>query len=358
MQKSEVLYEPLPIARIGVQLDDHEVIVTNDFSCFAQMLEEYISFGVVQIVIPASSPEINTVEQMPSLLRKRIKILDDSKEVEAVERLLFNVRREFDVKFLDNLGQLEFPKHTPKDLIIQISRLHSDVKRLALGFNHGIQVEIDTQYSINVLRDLRMKIVDPTSRIVLAQLEALLNNYKDVNFDALILSNDTPQELISIFDRLVNDHKYLQYSDSIARLALPETRDQALVDLREFSRRTSSKEFIASGWNYLTKILKVWTGIPLPESKEIASLIHNKALPPLVNLKEARQRAIQMWRNSGNTNQPLRRDGLPITDKKILWVPPLNSMEVVEPGKFTNFGTVGELLKALQEIEIQLESNE
>jgi hypothetical protein len=356
MQKSEVLYEPLPIGRIGVRLDDQEVITTNDFSCFAQMLEEYISFGVVHIVIPVSFPELNVIEQMPPLLRKRIKVIDDSKEIEVAERLLSGIRCEFEIKLNDS-GQLKFPKDFPKDLAARINKVHSDVKRLALGFNHGIQIDIDTTYSVNVLRDLRAKVSDSTSRIILSQIEALLKTYKDVSFDALISSSNVSQELISIFDRLVNDRSYLQYSNSIARLTLPETRDQALVDLREFSRRTSSKEFVGSSWNYFTKILKVWTGIPLPESKEIALLIHDKALPPLVNLKESRQRAVQMWRDLGNTNQPLRRDGLPIGDRKILWIPPLPSMRVGDSG-FSTLGTASELLKALTETQNQLESDE
>jgi hypothetical protein len=356
MHKSEVLYEPLPIARIGVQLDNQEVVTTNDFSCFAQMLEEYIGFGVIHIVIPASFPELNSLGQMPPLLHKRIRIIDDSREIEAVERLLLGVRREFDIK-LDSSGQLKFPKDLPKDLVARINKVHSDVKRLALGFNHGIQVEIDTKYSISALRDLRAKVSDSNSRIVLSQIEALLKMYKDVSFDALMPSSNVPKELISIFDRLVNDRSYLQYSDSIARLTLPETRDQALVDLREFSRRTSSKDFVSSSWNYFTKIMKVWTGIPLPESKEIASLIRDKALPPLVDLKEARQCAVQTWRDLGNTDQPLRRDGLPISDRKILWIPPLPSMKVGDSGSST-VGTVSELLNALTEMQNQLKSDE
>ena len=208
-----------------------------------------------------------------------------------------------------------------------------------------------------MLRDLRAKVSDSTARIILSQIEALLKTYKDVSFDALISSSNVSQELISIFDRLVNDRGYLQYSDSIARLTLPETRDQALVDLREFSRRTSSKEFVGSSWNYFTKILKVWTGIPLPESKEIASLIHDKALPPLINLKESRQRAFQMWRDLDNTDQPLRRDGLPIGDRKVLWIPPLPSMKFGDSG-FSTLGSVSELLKALTEMQNQLKSDE
>ena len=49
MQKNEILYEPLPIGRIGVRRDTEEVVVAKDFSCFAHLLEEYISCGAVGI---------------------------------------------------------------------------------------------------------------------------------------------------------------------------------------------------------------------------------------------------------------------------------------------------------------------
>lgn len=72
LKKSEILYEPLPIGRMGVRKDNQEVIMAQDFSCFAQMLEEYICFGAVQIVLPSSSPEIGTLNEMP-LVKKENK---------------------------------------------------------------------------------------------------------------------------------------------------------------------------------------------------------------------------------------------------------------------------------------------
>jgi hypothetical protein len=172
MNISEILYEPLPIGRLGIRRKDQTVIVAKDFSCFAYMLEEYISLGAVHIIIPSSSPEKATVEQMPALLRKRIKIVDDAKEVEAVERLLFTLRREFGITMKEGTGQLKFPKAIPKELIEKINKVHSDVKRLALGFNHKIQIGIGIKTSIAVLRTLRTKVRDSNSRIVLSQLEA------------------------------------------------------------------------------------------------------------------------------------------------------------------------------------------
>lgn len=350
MQKSDVLYEPLPIGRIGVRKIDQEVIVAKDFSCFANMLEEYICFGTVNIVIPKSAPEITTLDQMPSLLRKRIKVIDDDCEIEAMRRLLFHLRNEFNATLSDEDLYFNFPKDTPREIVANLNKVHFDVKRLAIGFNHGIQVDIDPEASIKSLRFLRDKTVDGQSKVVLAQLEALLRVYGEVKFDAASPPREsTPKELISIFDRLINDAGYLEYSDAIVRLGQPSTRDKALIELREIERGIRSNNYISTGWNYLSKALKVWTGLPIPESGAIASIVKNRSLPPLVNMTEARKHAVEMWKNTELIHSPLRRDGKPVSGDNIHWLPPMDSMEIHSPdNKSFNLGTVGELVKALE----------
>ena len=173
MQKSEILYEPLPIGRIGIRKDNEEVVVAIDFSCFAHMLEEYICFGAVNIVLPSSAPELERLDQMPSLLRKRIRIIDDSNEIQSVHRLLFNVRKEFDVTISEEDIHLTFPREAPRELIESIAKVHSDVKRLAVGFNHGIHIDIEPSEAIKSLRFLRGKVSDSQSRLVLSQFKVI-----------------------------------------------------------------------------------------------------------------------------------------------------------------------------------------
>ena len=338
---------------MGVKKDTQEVIMAQDFSCLAQMLEEYICFGAVQIILPHSSPEIATLDEMPPLLKNRIRIINDDRETETVNRLLFELRREFDVKINEETNYLKFPKGTQKQLIESIDQVHSDVKKLALGFNHKIQININPAFSIDSLATLRAKVQNANSRIILAQIEALLNQYEKVEIETLSTPKEnTPYELISIFDKLINDEHYLQYSDSITQLSSPFDRDIALIRIRELIRIISAKNYIGSGWDYITKIIKVWTGVPLPESKAIATLINGNELPAFVNMDMARKRAVELWRNSNFTNNPLRRDGLPIADDNITWLPPLDGMKIrSNDNKSFSLGTVGELLKALQKAQ-------
>lgn len=353
MSASKILYEPLPIGRVGVRKDTQEVVIAKDFSAFAQMIEEYISFGAVNIVIPSSSPEVEVLEQMPKLLKDRISIIEDSEEIEIVNRILFEIRNEFDAKLNSDSTFIKLPKNTPRELIHSLDQIHSDVKNLSLGFNHGIQIGFHIESSINAIRYLRGKVYNRTSRVVLAQLEGLLQQYESVEFQAVTPpKEDTPFELINIFDKLINDESYLEYSNAITELTLSDRRENTLRNIRELSQKIGSKNYVSVGWDYLTKIIKVLSGVPLPESKAISSIIKGQKLPQLVNLSNAKANALDIWRKTSDKSNPLRRNGQPIGDKNVTWLPPLDSMEIrSEDNRTFSLGKVGELLKVLEDFQ-------
>lgn len=357
MKEGIILYDPVPIGRLGVRKSDDEVIVANDYSCFAQLLEEYISFGVTKIAISASAPEIKTLDQMPLILRQRMHIIDDTSERETLHRILFNLRKEFEVKIDEEDDYLKFAKGTETIVIDSIENLHTDFKKIALGFNHGIQTDVNTVRLSKSLNFLRSKTKNTETRILLAELEALLNQYEKVEFNAITPpKEDTPKELMNRFDRLINDKNYLAYSDNIQKLSIPDDRNEALLRLRELTRTLKSKNYIAEGWDYVSKLLKVWTGLPFPESKTLASLFKNRHLPSFVDMETARLKAIEMWKATDATHTPLRRDGLPISNDDITWIPVLDSMKVkTQYNRFGSLGTVGELLKVLEKVQTQID---
>jgi hypothetical protein len=353
MKQGVILYDPVPVGRIGVRKSDNEVIIANDYSCFAQMIEEYISYGITKIAIPSSAPELRTLEQMPLLLRDRVQIIDDTSERESLHRVLFNLREEFEVKIDEDHDYLKFAKGTERPVIASIEQLHTDFKKIALGFNNGIQTDVNIESLSKALKFLRGSLTSTETRVLLAELESLLNQYGQVEFKGITPpKNDTPKDLMNLFDRLINDKNYLEYSASIQQLSIPEDRNEAMLKLRELTRMLKSKNYIAEGWDYVSKVLKVWTGLPFPESKTITSLFKNRQLPAFVNMELARQHAIGMWRSSGNTNNPLRRDGLPLSNDEITWLPVLDSMKVrTQYNRLGSLGTVGELRKALEKFQ-------
>ena len=137
----------------------------------------------------------------------------------------------------------------------------------------------------------------------------------------------------------------------MSKLNEAETRESALLEVRELARRLSSSRFVVATWDYITKILKVWPGIPLPESKDLAGIISGRTIPATVDLTEPRSRALENWLSYAKQNPPLGRDGRQL--EGVQWLPPLSSMRVEGPGSFFTLGTVGELLQAL-EAEVKL----
>ena len=68
MRQSEILFDSLPMMRLGARNSTDEVIIAPDFSISAYMLEEYISLGVMGIAIPNSAPESKILSDLPLLL--------------------------------------------------------------------------------------------------------------------------------------------------------------------------------------------------------------------------------------------------------------------------------------------------
>jgi hypothetical protein len=353
VRASTVLYEPLPIGRLGVQLKNQEVIRATDFSAFAYMLEEFIALGATKIIIPQSAPEITQLPQMPELLRKHVQVINDANERETIERILSPIRAEFGLEIKGETHNLKFPDEIPLPLERLIRRVHGDLMRLALGFNHAIEVGIDPNASKIILRELRKQLHAADSRALIAQIEAIFHVYEGITFDGPTLKVNAPTDLIYTFDRLINDANYLKFSEAVSELSQPQIRQHAFARVREYGSKFILNPLVSAGWNFATKLINVWTGVPIPEASTmttfISSIYRNKSFPILVNLTHARQQAMEMWRASYNSTQPCNRSGVSYTADEIYWLPPAKSIQPSHPDdRLLALGTISELLEALE----------
>lgn len=348
MNSTEILFEPLPIGRIGVRTDNEEVVIAQDYSCFAKMLEEYIAHGAVSIVIPASAPESKTIAEMPLLLRKRIRLVNDDREEEAVERLFYGLRADLGITVSKEARNWRFPKSMPTELRRAVSAVLDNTRRMMFAYNNQVQAEVNVETAIEMFRYVRDRIADTTTKLIIAHLEGLLTHYDRAEFDAFVPRSSSGRDLINAFDQLVNDSDYVRYSEAVADLAVPSSRGSAISRLRELSRSLSAKKFVGVSWDYMAKLIAVGTGIPIPESKELTVFTNEKPLPSLINMQPARERAVQQWKNSPEAHNPLTRKGRSVSNEKVQWLPPMPSMEVYSPdAPSASLGTVSELLDAL-----------
>lgn len=352
MKGTTVLFEPLPIGRLGVRRDDEEVVLGTDFSSFAYMLEEFVSLAALKIAIPKSFPEVAALSEAPELLKRRITVIDDVAEIEAAERILYPLMKDLEISINSDTGELHKPRDLPRSVFSAVQRIRRDVKCLALGFNHSLHIDLDSKLAASSSRKLREHVQQPDARAILANLEGFFSYYEDLEFDSVTPPPDVPAGMITIFDRLLNDPQYLRLSETVASLSDPRHRRRALSEIRALGRAIMSSNVITTGWNYIAKIIKVWTGVPVPETNTLSILVSNKTLPPLVDLRAARERAVKMWMASAKHDVPCRRSGTPLTEDEVDWLPPCASLQASRPGDSKlSLGTVGELLEILQNFQ-------
>ena len=349
MKGATLLFEPLPIGRVGVRWVDDEVVLGTDYSSFAYILEEFIALGIHKIAIPKSFPEISALSSAPQLLKQRISMIDDAFEIESANRLLHPIMSELEINVDHETGNIRKPKRLPETLFSAVLRTRRDLKCLAVGLNKSVQIELDADSARTSARMLREVTNRPVSRTLLASIEGLLSYYEEVSFHALSPPLEVPRAMVSIFDRLVNDPHYMEYSEAVATLSVRHQRNAALSTIQRISRTIASSKIMASGWDYVTKAIKVCSGLPLPDSNVLSALFPGKSLPTVVDLQPARQRAIDMWVSSAEHDMPYNRSGSPFPKDEVDWIAPSNSIFAPRLGAtYLSLGTVGELRGRLE----------
>ena len=192
----------------------------------------------------------------------------------------------------------------------------------------------------------------PTSRAILASFEGVLSCYEKIGFEAVTPPVDLPEAMVSLFDDLVNDPQYVEYSEAVAELGIIHHRNRALSRIRALGRAIAASDRMVSSWNYVAKTINAWSGVPIPQSSTLSSLVSSKSLPTTVDLQPARERALKMWMTSADHNVPHNRSGYPFQSTDVDWLPPLNSASAPQSGAtYLSLGTVGELLGRLQDFE-------
>ena len=97
-------------------------------------------------------------------------------------------------------------------------------------------------------RNLRGELHNEDARAILAQMEGVFSAYGKVTFESPHPNvTAPPASLIALFDRLLNDPDYLQLSDAVSDLALPQKRRAALSRVRDCGRRACHERSRSEG---------------------------------------------------------------------------------------------------------------
>jgi hypothetical protein len=341
-----ILFDPLPVGRIGVHRDSHEVVIASDFSTFAWMIEEFVSLGVCAICIGKSAPESRLVTKMPPLLRRRITLANDEEELRARALIMEPIHEEVGCRVVQ--GSVKFDRKTKDDLKAAIIRVHRDLYALAVGLNHGVQVNMHPARTIAALHYLRGALRDPRGRSVATQLSGVMAAYVPVTFDGPQITATAPTELVNIFDQLVNEESYSGFSNSIGSLTQSKGRKAALARARTYLRRIIKSPPAQVIVDTISKIVKVGGANAIPQASSLFSMFQGRALPMLLDLSPARSQALNRWLATAGSAPPFSSEGRQLNTPAIDWLPPLQSASADEPGSpHVSMGRVGELIAAL-----------
>lgn len=315
------------------------------------MMEEYLSFGITGISIPKSNPASTLVAMMPPNLADKVEVLDDFAEIQAAGRALHHYRADIDAHFNEETGELLFKKDTPKEIKELAIDCHNIIRKLAYGFNRGVHVELLGERASSNIKKLRQKNTNSNERVSLAQIEGILFKAEDCKFEAVKPQITIPDELLSSFDRIINDPSYIGYSEAISLLSPGERAQTALTDIRRYGQAIKQSKLAEFSWTFLSVAVSV-LGAQLPSFAEVGNAFQNKQFPLLLDMRSARQEAINSWIMHCGSAAPLSVEPLENNDRNMVWLRPSPSIEASFPGeRSTSLGRVGDLLTILTEYE-------
>jgi len=346
---STVLFDPLPVGRIGVRLADEEVVLGTDFSTFAWMIEEFVALGATTVHVTKSAPEVRLVGQMPRLLRRRVTIIDDEPETMSTALILEPIHEELGCWI--ERGTLLFSKKTPPSTQRAVRQIGHGLHALAVGLNHGTQVGLSAAAFCSALETIRSQARSPEARATCSQLLGVAKAYREVAFDAPHAKALAPTSLLNLFDELVNNERYLTFSRAVARIGSVSGRRAALSRIRSTVRSLFSSPPAAARLESVTKIVSVGSGKALPKAEALFSMFSVRRMPVLVDLAQAKRLALRRWLAAG-ASEPLNQSGQRLSHGAVRWLPPLASASPSAPGdSLLHMGRVGELREVLAAFE-------
>jgi hypothetical protein len=349
-----ILFDPMPVARLGIDLQTENVIIGNDFSCVAFMIEEYLAHGMTKLVIPKSRPETSLVPDMPRSVQNRVEICDDAESIASAGRILFHARLQVGATYDDESGRVRFQRETPREIQDNLISAHNIVRRLAFAFRYQTGLEMIAKAARANLTDLRVSLTHTGERSILAELEGVLSQYNPLSFEGVRLDRLDAATTLNALDQILSDPSYTGYSTAISHLGPAEHRRRAFSDIRRYGRLMLESRLASLGWSTLSAVVSAFTGSKLPSLQDLKKDLPPNPMPLMLDLQNARQRAIDSWK----VNPPEvpvtcgRSKSTPARD--IAWLAPCPSISASKTGAALNsLGTVRELQKALETFEIR-----
>jgi hypothetical protein len=277
--------------------------IERDPSSLAFIIEEIISFGAIEIAIPAKiSLSAQGLDCIHPLLRKRVKIIDKDDDIyKKASSINSPILNEFGFK--GDFGRWHFEKSISGELKDALSHLHSSLYFFLLGLYYDLQIDFDINTIMSSILTIKKYAKDPLSRLNLSTLLGIFSSYELVEVGTIITTSNASDDLIQIFDEFVHDQQYRELSFNFHELGHPMRIKKSIHEIGQLSRILISKRSFKPLINFTAKLISAATKIPITDSELGESLLSKKYLPSVISLYVPLSQAHERWKRLGSNLQ-------------------------------------------------------
>jgi hypothetical protein len=258
------------------------------------LLQELIGHGLTEVTIRDYELSFIYKEMMPhlpSILKNRIKAVSTESSHRTALHLLRNLVAEFNIE-----PDLTFTSFKPvrggdftisNDIAYSIISVFHTVAYFIDAINARAQCEIDLVSTLKHVDRIKIESKSPEVLAELAVLRAVFGNYSEVSHAAIESKTNSSAAIAEIFDELILQVEYASLSAELYKFGL--VRDVSNLTPRvkrlvgAILRSRLGKQFL----DYGSRIINVYTGVPVPTSEFAAALMRDSYFPPIVNLSKA-----------------------------------------------------------------------
>lgn len=282
-------------------------VLIRDASSLPFILEEVVSYGAVDIAIPARSLSSLALDSVSDVLKRRVRVIDEDFKIWEMDRTVREpIRADFGLRYFPEGGEaMTFDEKLPSQVERAVLRLEHDWYDFLLGLTFKLQIDVgitELRRSIEILRE---NAKTPETRAILATFAGVLSTYRTHEVGVIEMVPRASERLVEVFQAFLEDSTYLSMSRNFHELGFPQRLKAGLSRVGTLAKRLVRKSAFKKVVGLGSKSITAATQIPLPEADLGERLLEKKYLPPIITLGHAVEKAHRAWSGSGVDFTPL-----------------------------------------------------